>query len=254
MADITTMDAPHQELLNLATEYIEIGLQHYDIKVEEENEDGILKSIVSLISTTDVVSTKTDNDDGANNNKDSSKRQKLKSAMDITDLIEVLEVFLASKDDEMRSRSTMLLAKILKKHTYTGIANSELKMEMEDERNPKVKTLISSHVGHLLVVFFRQRLSDYPSILPSLHALSALVNHFYASFQQQSEKEYQYDLADILQYLFSNVHIPQLAQNIRYKSFQLIDQIITICQDLPQPQMLLKDVALDILTGIVSAM
>ena len=42
--------------------------------------------------------------------------------------------------------------------------------------------------------------------------------------------------------------------NIRYKSFQLIDQIITICQDLPQPQMLLKDVALDILTGIVSAM
>ena len=114
----------------------------------------------------------------------------------IQDLILKLEVYLTSADDKERHRATLLLADLF-------------------HANPDIK--FPSSVIHLYSVFFCRRLSDYPSIVPSLHALLALV-----SFHADSIDPKYYDYVDILQTIFKDIFVQGLAQSIRQKIFELL--------------------------------
>ena len=151
----------------------------------------------------------------------------------ITDLIEMLEKYLTSSVDQERHRASLLLAELL-------------------DRSASQLFLPATAV-HLLMVFFCHRLSDYPSILPSLKALIALVNQ-YSSNDDLNLPNYRYDLADIVQTVFKNIHCPSFAQNIRQLVYNLIDRIITISATGPKDDMPLKDIQADVLNGVVCAM
>ena len=75
---------------------------------------------------------------------------------------------------------------------------------------------------HLFVVFFCHRLSDYPSIVPSLSALLALVRFHAKSFNPK-----YCDILDIFQTVFKELEIGALAQTIRQKVFDLFLAILT---------------------------
>ena len=146
----------------------------------------------------------------------------------ITDLIEMLEKYLTSSNDQERNRASLLLADLLD--------------------HSALQLYLPTAAVHLLVVFFCHRLSDYPSVLPSLKALIALVNQYYSV-----KSDYRFDLADILQTLFKNVHCPSFAQNIRQLTYNLIDSILS--QSLARPaDQTLKDVVAEVLNGIACAM
>lgn len=104
---------------------------------------------------------------------------------------------LTSSDDKARHRATMLLADLL--------------------HLPALQTsYLEPAVVHLFVVFFCHRLSDYPSIVPSLHALLALVKYHPKSFNPK-----YCDILDICQTVFREIHVEALAQTIRQKVFEL---------------------------------
>lgn len=75
---------------------------------------------------------------------------------------------------------------------------------------------------HLFVVFFCHRLSDYPSIVPSLAALLAMVKFHAKSFNSK-----YCDVLDIFQTMFKELEIGGLAQTIRQKVFDLFLAILT---------------------------
>src|SRR5688500_10346138 len=72
----------------------------------------------------------------------------------IQDLIALLEAYLTSSNDKERNRATTLLADLL--HVKKSIT-------------------LSSGVIHMFIIFFSRRLSDYPSVAPSLHALAGII-------------------------------------------------------------------------------
>jgi Dos2-interacting transcription regulator of RNA-Pol-II len=77
-------------------------------------------------------------------------------------------------------------------------------------------------VIHLFVVFFSHRLSDYPSIVPSLHALQALIKYHAESFNSKYS-----DVLDIFQTVFREIDVGSLAQTIRQKVFDLFLAILS---------------------------
>ena len=108
-----------------------------------------------------------------------------------TDLIVKMEPHLTSIEDKARNRATMLMAELLESHTAYPFQAGEL---------------------HLLIVFFNKRLSDYPSIIPSLKALLALIRHH----AQKLDHKFL-DVIDIFQTIFAELHLQGLAQSIRQK-------------------------------------
>lgn len=87
------------------------------------------------------------------------------SSLTLQELVGRMEAHLTSSDDKIRFRATQLLADVLHRaDTAPGAAQ------------------LPPAAVHLFVVFFGHRLSDYPSVVPSLHALLALVTKHAASF------------------------------------------------------------------------
>jgi hypothetical protein len=84
----------------------------------------------------------------------------------LQELVGRMEAHLTSSDDKVRFRATQLLADVLHRAAPGADAGAAL---------PPAAV-------HLFVVFFGHRLSDYPSVAPSLHALLALVTKHSASF------------------------------------------------------------------------
>lgn len=105
-------------------------------------------------------------------------------------LITRMENQLTSVDDKIRNRASALLGDLLNDHP---------------------EYLFTAGEVHLLVVFFSRRLSDYPSIIPSLHALMGLVKNHAGKFEHKF-----LDVVEILQTLFE-LNLQGLAQNIRQK-------------------------------------
>ena len=103
------------------------------------------------------------------------------SALKVQDIIVASEQYLTSTDDKQRYRSTLLIAEIL---------NS----------NPSLD--LNSSVIHLLISFFNQRLSDYPSIVPSLLALKALLT----AHSSQIDLKYM-DHMDIFKTIFKELYL-----------------------------------------------
>ena len=103
------------------------------------------------------------------------------SALKVQDIIVASEQYLTSTDDKQRYRSTLLIAEILKS-------------------NPSFD--LNSSVIHLLISFFNQRLSDYPSIVPSILALKALLT----AHSSQIDLKYM-DHMDIFKTIFKELYL-----------------------------------------------
>lgn len=144
-------------------------------------------------------------------------------ANSVNDLIEMLEDQLVSAHDRVRNRATTLLAELF----------HQLKFDLQGS------------VLHLYVVFFNHRLSDFPSVIPSLHALTALVQSYGPKF----EPKYN-DSLDIFQSVFNALHVPAYAQTVRFKVYLLFKAIMTE----PQLTSAIESHGVDILEGIVCCM
>jgi hypothetical protein len=94
---------------------------------------------------------------------------------------------LTAADDKVRHRATLLLADLLSLPV--------------DQAKPPPPPLEAA-VVHLFVVFFCHRLSDYPSIIPSLQALTALISLHSSSFDQKYD-----DVLDIFQTVFKELDV-----------------------------------------------
>ena len=127
----------------------------------------------------------------------SSSDEESTPSVTIQELIVVLESSLTSTDDKERNRATQLIASLLSDHASIRFPSS---------------------VVHLFVVFFCRRLSDYPSIVPSLKALTALVTNHGDSFDPK-----YFDYLDIFQTIFKDIFVQALAQNIRQRVFELLN-------------------------------
>jgi hypothetical protein len=143
--------------------------------------------------------------------------------LSIQDLIVKLEGPLTSVDDKERNRSTLLLAELLNDHP---------------------QLTFSSAVIHLLIVFFCRRLSDYPSLVPSLHALTAIVTHH----DGEVDNKY-FDYVDMFQTIFKDVYVQGLAQNIRQKVFELFG----IAFEKPNVLVAAEGIAAEVYTGVLNS-
>jgi len=138
------------------------------------------------------------------------------------DLIELLEEKLVGGEDRERNRATTLLADLFHHEKLT----------------------LHPSVLHLYVVFFCHRLSDYPSIVPSLHALTALVQLYGAEFEPK-----YCDALDMFQTIFRNIVVPTYAQTIRHKVLKLF-RLLLANNDFVQA---LQPNAVDMLDGLISS-
>ena len=144
-------------------------------------------------------------------------------ANSVNDLIEMLEDQLVSAHDRVRNRATTLLAELFHQLNFD----------------------LQGSVLHLYVVFFNHRLSDFPSVIPSLHALTALVQSYGPKF----EPKYN-DSLDIFQSVFNALQVPAYAQTVRFKVYLLFKAILTE----PQLTSAIESHGVDILEGIVCCM
>lgn len=116
--------------------------------------------------------------------------------LDVTflDMIVSMESFLTSTDPKIRHRATSLLAEILSSGTIV---------------------LSTSAMSHILV-FFKNRLSDYPSIIPCLHGIQRIIQKYSSVILETLS----FDIESTFQSIFEQLHVQALAQNIRQKVFQ----------------------------------
>eukprot|EP01033_Poteriospumella_lacustris_P010520 gene10520-7484_t len=129
--------------------------------------------------------------------------------LSLSDLIEMLELPLTSKDERERNRSTLLIATLLE--------NAAL-------------VTATPPVLHLFVVFFCRRLQDFPSISPSLQALTTIVTLYAASLEARN-----CDVVDIVESVTRSVHVPSYAQSVRQRAFDLLHAMVHETQHvLPQ--------------------
>jgi hypothetical protein len=129
------------------------------------------------------------------------------TSLTLQDLIGCMELQLTAEDDKYRYRSTLLLAELL----YDI---------------PSCDVTLPPPVMHLFIIFFCRRLSDYPSILPSLHALLALVKYHYDSLDNR-----YCDIVEIYQSIFRELqNVQGLVQTIRHKVFELLHVLLLLSQ------------------------
>jgi hypothetical protein len=145
------------------------------------------------------------------------------AANSMHDLIELLEGKLVSVEDRIRNRATTLLSELF------GTMDLQL----------------HGSVLHLFTVFFSHRLSDYPSVVPSLQALTILVSRHAPNF----EPKYA-DAVDIFQTVFRSLQVPAYAQTVRYKVYLLFKALLSE-DDL---SFTLEPHGTEILEGIVNSM
>ena len=151
------------------------------------------------------------------------------SHLSLQQLIGRMEAPLTTTDDKTRHRATLLLAELL--HVITSrhpdgadgqrsdACNAEKRAKTADGDPGQAQVSMPPAALHLFMVFFLHRLADYPSLLPSLHALSALV----ARFGHCLNRKYC-DCEDLAVSIHRHMHVPALAQSVRsrYYSFMLL--------------------------------
>lgn len=122
------------------------------------------------------------------------------ATISLQQLVGRMETPLTSADDKTRHRATLLLAELL--HSLGPRAGATPALAAAGVGGAAGSVCVASGVGvaggasaaaatvvaslptmssaslHLFIVFFLHRLRDYPSLLPSLHALTALLSRF----------------------------------------------------------------------------
>lgn len=84
--------------------------------------------------------------------------QLAQKCLTIQELIVELGIHLTGQDEKLRGRATLLLAEVASALSFDPIA-------------------ISSNSINQLSIFFRNRLSDFPSLLPSLRGLEVIITY-----------------------------------------------------------------------------
>ena len=143
----------------------------------------------------------------------------------IPTLIKTLGKELVADADKRRNRATLLLAELL-----------------NDIKSP-IKDVVMTN---LLLNFFSARLNDYPSVLPSLHALLALITkHITACATDASviascmtsrgvaSESPKFNIQSIISALDTQLpsHVQGLAQSIRYKIFTLLYKLLLFIEE-----------------------
>ena len=113
-----------------------------------------------------------------------------------------MEKYLTSIEDKERHRATLLLGDL-----FQFLQN---------------KVSYPAAVLHLFVIFFCHRLADYPSVIPSLHALQAIVKFHGEIFEVK-----YFDVIEIFRNIFNYIHVQSFAQNIRQKVLELMHAILS---------------------------
>ena len=110
----------------------------------------------------------------------------------------------------------------------------------------EVKYILHPSVLHILSVFFTRRLEDLPSTLPSLYALSTLIEFYSDNFDPK-----YFDFIDIAEAVFKGLGVQSYAQNIRQTVFSFYDEFLSI----PTVISILteKDYGLLVFEGMISA-
>ena len=171
-----------------------------DIEGNAVSDDGEFDKIVKLIVADGEAYDAMDTKDESSPNVEGGTTQV--TIQSLIALPEMQESF-SSEDDRHRHRAALLLAEILNEKGY----NLSLKPA----------------VVHLFVVFFCHRLADYPSLIPCLQALTALVTYNGDNLHARFD-----DLTHILQQICKEVEVQSMAQSIRYKEFVLLDQVLDL--------------------------
>lgn len=117
------------------------------------------------------------------------------------DLIESLEPSLTSNDDKERWKATFLLAEIFGKKEFAS-------------------DVLTSSVLHLFLIFFCRRCTDFPSITPSLQAISSILRKYHGLLDGK-----YCDILDIVLTIVKEIHIPSYAQNIRQLAMEILSFI-----------------------------
>ena len=107
---------------------------------------------------------------------------------------------LTSVDDKIRSRASLLLAEVIS----------------------KIHQPLTSNAIHQVAIFFRNRLSDYPSLTSALFGLQALISTQMA----RADPKYN-DAQDIVLSVFAEVHVQSLSQSIRSQSFEFFNVFLS---------------------------
>jgi len=160
-----------------------------------------------------------------------------KTHISLQDLIMMLNIYLTSDNDKERNKATYLLADIFH---YTGNINNNINNNNNNNNNNNIiiRSSLSSRSIHLYVVFFCNRLTDFPSIIPSIHALYGIIKYYH----HITDPKY-YDSIDILRTIFKSIHIPSYAQNVRSKVLLLFHELlshssIVSCMNMNGPEIL----------------
>eukprot|EP01038_Epipyxis_sp_PR26KG_P014225 gene14225-19088_t len=124
----------------------------------------------------------------------------IREASSVQDIITVLGPSLTSADDKLRYRSTTLISQIFQQSSVLQF---------------------TAPVLHLFVVFFSRRLSDYPSIVPSLQALTSIIKLHHSSLDPRF-----FDISDVYQNIFGELKVPSYPQNVRYLVLILIQELL----------------------------
>ena len=120
----------------------------------------------------------------------------------ILSVIVALQPQLTGSDDKARGRGTMLLAELI---------------------NSGMLSLDTTAV-HSLVDFFTARVSDYPSLAPSLAGIQALCSHNLANFNHSNDAD---DVHLITNALFRTLNVQDLAQSARTRCFSILTFLVT---------------------------
>jgi len=118
------------------------------------------------------------------------------SEMNFEELIPLMDNHLTNEDSKFRERGTELLSRLL-------------------GRSDEVK-LKGTSIFHF-TKFFCDRLSDFPSLLPSLKALLSLLRQLL-----DHDQGYEEVVECIITSLFTSIHIPQIAQKSREAALSLL--------------------------------
>lgn len=142
----------------------------------------------------------------------------------LQDMIMMLDVYLTSENDKERNKATYLLADLFH---YNNEDNNHNNTNTNGDNNNDENDIImheslSSRVIHLYIIFFCNRLTDFPSIIPSIYALHGIIKYY----NHIIDPKY-YDAIDILRTIFKSIHLPSYAQNVRSKVILLLHELLS---------------------------
>ena len=111
-----------------------------------------------------------------------------------------LELYLNAADGEVRALSIQLIVDMLNSTHLLSLTSEKL---------------------HHLLLFFKNRIDDYPSLLSSLNGIKCLL----LSYTDILEPKYD-DCYEILDKIFNEVNVPSISQTLRSEIYSLIHAIL----------------------------